>query len=204
DGDDDTGGTTVACASLPFAAPVPASAYVLSLHDALPISGSVTFSVWLGKQTCTGAASFTATVALDGSGNADPALPKVVPVGGLAYQGHYLGSTTYNESTSDCEPLDASKLDSNSTTAIHSGANDTGGTTVVTHAPIGSTVHDSAHVTGTAAGGTPTGSVTFSVWLGRTTCPADPAATPPDATATVTLNGSGNADPVLPKVVPVG
>jgi len=125
-------------------------------------------------------------------------------VGGLAYQGHYLGSTTYNESTSDCEPLDASKLDSNSTTAIHSGANDTGGTTVVTHAPIGSTVHDSAHVTGTAAGGTPTGSITFSVWLGRTTCPADPAATPPDATATVTLNGSGNADPVLPKVVPVG
>src|SRR5262249_61843459 len=119
DGDDDTGGTTVACASLPFAAPVPASAYVLSLHDALPISGSVTFSVWLGKQTCTGAASFTATVALDGSGNADPALPKVVPVGGLTSEGHYPEPPTLTKPASHCLPLDASKLDSNSTTAIH-------------------------------------------------------------------------------------
>src|SRR5262249_9774390 len=199
DGDDDTGGTTVACASLPFAAPVPASAYVLSLHDALPISGSVTFSVWLGKQTCTGAASFTATVALDGSGNADPALPKVVPVGGLAYQGHYLGSTTYNESTSDCEPLDASKLDSNSTTAIHEGDDDTGGTTVAgASEPIGTHVHDSANVTGTAAGGTPTLSLHDALPICKQTCTGAAS-----FTATVALDGSGNADPALPKVVPV-
>jgi hypothetical protein len=125
-----------------------------------------------------------------------------VPVGGGSFQATYNGSDTYNKSTGDCEPLSADKLNSSSATAIHSGANDTGGTTVVTHAPIGNTVHDSAHITGTVGGGTPTGTVTFSVWMGQTTCP-DPAVTAPSFTATVTLNASGNADPALSKVVPV-
>src|SRR5438067_7273439 len=35
---------------------------------------------------------------------------------------------------------------------------------VITSAAIGSTVHDSATVTGTQAGGTPTGTVTFTVY----------------------------------------
>jgi hypothetical protein len=41
---------------------------------------------------------------------------------------------------------------------------------VILSAPIGSVVHDRAAVTGTAAGGTPTGNVTFTVYLGNTTC----------------------------------
>jgi hypothetical protein len=186
-----------------------------SVHDSATVTGtaaggtptgSVTFSVWLGRTTCPDptqvAPSDTATVTLV-NGVADPALAKTVPVGGLAYKAHYNGSTTYNESDSACEPLTATRINSGASTDIHSGTADpAGGPTVVTSAQIGTSVHDSATVTGTAAGGTPTGSVTFSVWLGRTTCP-DPTQVAPSDTATVTLV-NGVADPALAKTVPVG
>src|SRR5206468_546875 len=72
-------------------------------------TGNVTFSVWLGRTTCPDPAvtapDATATVALDATGVAHPALPQTVGVGGLAYKAHYNGSTTYNESDSACEPL---------------------------------------------------------------------------------------------------
>src|SRR5206468_4295639 len=127
---------------------------------------------------------------LDATGVADPALPKTVPVGGLSYSAHYNGSTTYNGSTSACEPLDASKLDSSTATDIHNATHG-----VITTAPIGTPVHDSATATGTAAGGIPTGDVTFSVWLGNKTYPD----TVPSALPTVNLDATGVADPALPK-----
>src|SRR5438105_319457 len=81
----------------------------------------------------------------------------VQTAGGISFSAHYNGSTTYNESTSvGCEQLSPVKLDSSVTTAIHNAAH-----AVITSAAIGATVHDSATVTGTQAGGTPTGTVTF-------------------------------------------
>jgi hypothetical protein len=116
-------------------------------------------------------------------------------VGGLAYQATYNGSTTYNTSTSDCEPLSASKLNSSTVTVVHNAAH-----TVVTSALIGSTVHDKVTVTGTAAGGTPTGTVDFQVWLGNTNCSGTASASETGDT----LNSSGIFDGALPETVPMG
>src|SRR5204862_788545 len=96
----------------------------------------------------------------------------------------YNGSTIYNGSTGDCEPLPATKLASATATDVHNAAHE-----VITSAAIGSTVHDSAKVTGTAAGGTPTGNVTFTLYQG-TTCSGEGS-----AAGTVDLNASGVADP---------
>src|SRR5262249_28166268 len=74
-------------------------------------------------------------------------------------------------------------------TAIHLGATDSGSpVSAGSSQPINTVVHDSATVSGNS--GTPTGSVTFNVWLGRITCP-DPAQVAPDDTVTKTLvNGA--------------
>src|SRR5438105_3265310 len=95
----------------------------------------------------------------------------VQTAGGISFSAHYNGSTTYNESTSvGCEQLSPVKLDSSVTTAIHNAAH-----AVITSAAIGATVHDSATVTGTQAGGTPTGTVTFA-WFANGLCTGRPVA----------------------------
>src|SRR2546421_261757 len=73
---------------------------------------------------------------------------------------------------------------------------------VILSAPIGSTVHDKATVTGTAAGGIPTGDVTFTVYLG-TFFFNDTATT---EIYTLSLHDALPilAHPALAKVVPVG
>src|SRR5436853_68415 len=98
--------------------------YTLSLHDALPISGT--------------------PVALSG-GVADPSQTAVQTAGGISFSAHYNGATTNNQpSCSGFEQLSPVKLDSSVTTAIHNAAH-----AVITSAAIGATVHDSATVTGT-------------------------------------------------------
>src|SRR5438477_531215 len=92
--------------------------------------------------------------------SADPSQTAVQTAGGISFSAHYNGSTTYNESSSvGCEQLSPVKLDSSVTTGIRMAAN-----AVTTSAAVGATVHDSATVTGTQAGGTPTGTVTFTVY----------------------------------------
>ena len=125
----------------------------------------------------------------------------MVPVGGGSFQATYNGSTTYNTDVSPCEPRQAAtKLTSEANTAIHAGAGagDTARAAAITTAAIGSTVHDKATVTGTAAGGTPTGNVSF-VWFATTDCTG-----PSIAKGTVDLDADGVAHPSNDQVVPVG
>ena len=132
-------------------------------------TGTVTFTVYSSPDCTTGGVAGT-PVALSG-GVADPSQTAVQTAGGISFSAHYNGSTTYNESTSvGCEQLSPVKLDSSVTTAIHNAAH-----AVITSAAIGATVHDSATVTGTQAGGTPTGTVTFA-WFANGLCTGRPVA----------------------------
>src|SRR5262249_58740206 len=163
----------------------------------------VVFSVWLGRRTCpdpkVSARDDTVMVAMDGWGTADLGLWETVAVGGLAYIAHYVGDDTYKPSDSACEPLGGDQLDSSSSTVIHLGSDDTGGTTVAgASEPIGTDVHDSANVTGTPAGGIPTGNVVFSVRLGERRGGEEPAAPPPADTETVARGGAGDGEPAQP------
>src|SRR5437868_1990387 len=121
-------------------------------------TGTVTFTVYSIPACTTGAVAETHALSLH------DALPicqtAVQTAGGISFSAHYNGSTTYNESTSvGCEQLSPVKLDSSVTTAIHNAVH-----AVITSAAFGATVHDSATVTGTQAGCTPTGTVSFTVY----------------------------------------
>ena len=172
-----------------------------TVHDSATVTGSgaggtptgnVTFTVYMGNTTCTGEGASAGTVDLDG-GVAHPSDTAAVPAGGLSYKATYNGSDVYNASTGDCEPLVGDKLDSTTATTIHNAAHGE-----ITHAPIGSTVHDLATVSGSGAGGTPTGNVTFTVYMGNTTCTGEGA-----SAGTVDLD-DGTSHPSDTAVVPVG
>src|SRR5678815_1002680 len=128
----------------------------------------------------------------DRAGVAHPSDSTTVPVGGLSYKATYNGSAVYNASTGPCEPLAATKLNSSTATDIHDAAH-----AVIVSAPIGSTVHDQATVTGTAAGGVPTGNVTFTLYAG-TACAGEGS-----SAGTVDLV-AGVAHPSNSTTVPVG
>ena len=91
------------------------------------------------------------------------------------------------------------KLTSNTVTYIHAGSGnplDAPTLVSITQAPIGSTVHDLAKVTGT--GPIPTGNVTFTWWNNPNCSETGVAA------GVVALDASGIAHPSTDKVVPVG
>jgi hypothetical protein len=105
---------------------------------------------------------------------------------------HYNGSNLYEERDGPCEPLTAGKLTPTVATSIHNSAH-----AVITTAQPGDTVHDSATVTG--SGPTPTGNVTFTVYLGSQSCGG--TGTP---AGTVTLDANGVAHPSSDAIVPDG
>jgi hypothetical protein len=167
-----------------------------TVHDSATVSGSagtptgsVSFTVYSGSTDCSGTGAAAGSVSLDGSGVADPSSSSTVPVGGLSYKAHYAGDSAYNPGDGPCESLAATKLTPTVATDVHDGSHN-----VIASAPIGSTVHDSATVSGSQ--GTPTGSVDFTVYLGTTDCSAGAASAGSHA-----LNASGVADPSLSEVV---
>jgi uncharacterized repeat protein (TIGR01451 family) len=169
------------------------------VHDSATVSGaqgtpsgSVDFR-WYTSKDCTGASIAAGTVQLDAAGIAHPSDAQSVPVGGGSFKAHYNGDSTYNAADADCEPLDASKLDAHAVTTIHDAAH-----AAVTSAPIGSVVHDSATVTGTQAGGIPTGTVEFS-WYASKDCTGAAS-----AAGTVQLDAGGIAHPSQAVTVPSG
>ena len=170
-----------------------------SVHDSATVSGSgatptgsVDFRVYLGNLQCSGEGSAAGTVALDGSGVAHPSNSAVVPAGGLSFRGHYSGDAVYTAGDGPCETLAATQLTPTVVTDVHNADHQ-----VVTQAAIGSSVHDSATVSG--SGATPTGSVDFRVYLGNLQCSGEGS-----AAGTVALDGSGVAHPSNSAVVPAG
>jgi uncharacterized repeat protein (TIGR01451 family) len=171
-----------------------------SVHDSATVTGSgttptgsVSFRVFLGNLECSGDGSAAGTVELNEAGVAHPSDSVVVPVGGLSFRAHYEGDANYTSGDGPCETLAPTKLTPTVVTYVHNASHQ-----VVTEAPLGSSVHDRADVTGSA--GTPTGSVTFTVYLGNTTCSGESGQ---DA-GTIALDASGVAHPSSSVVVPTG
>jgi hypothetical protein len=89
--------------------------------------------------------------------------------GSYAFKAHYNGDGNYIEVDAACEPLSVSKIDPTVATDVHDGSH-----TVISFALSGTSVHDSATVTGTLA--TPTGTVTLK-WFSNGTCSGTALAT---------------------------
>jgi Big-like domain-containing protein len=123
----------------------------------------------------------------------DPALAEgPLAAGNYSYKAFFVSGdhSVALDATSDCEPLTINQGTSNTSTAIHLGATDSGTPIVVTGITVGQTVHDSATVTGTPAAFTPTGSVTFE-WFTNGLCTDGTGTT----LNTVALDVNGVADP---------
>src|SRR5262249_25746751 len=139
-------------------------------------------------------------VTLDVNGVAHPSADATQSVGGISFTAHYNGSTTYKTATNGCRQHTPTQPDSSVGTDIQAGkgADDAAGAAAVSSAAIGSTVHGPATVTGTVAGGTPTGTVTFAVYPSLHCFPAR------RASDLVTLDVNGVAHPSADATQSVG
>jgi hypothetical protein len=134
------------------------------VHDTAAITGTVgitptgivTFTVYT-NQTCAGGGAFAGAVPLDGAGVADPSNTSTLTSAGLSYIAQYGGDTNYTAATGPCEILSPLAIVPSITTLIHDASH-----TPVNSAPISTTVHDEATVSGTV--GIPTGTVDFTVY----------------------------------------
>lgn len=97
-----------------------------------------------------------------------------VPNTGMSYKANYNGDVNYTASIGACEPLTATKLTPTSVTSIHNTSE-----AIVTSVQAGSTVHDSAIITG--SGPVPTGTADFTFYTDNT------------CTAGATASGTGIA-----------
>ena len=158
------------------------------VHDSVSVTGpigtptgTVSFTVYLGVTDCSTAGTAAGSGSLSSGAFDNTATTATVPVGGLSYKAHYGGDPKYAAADGACEPLTGTKLTPTVVTNIHNAAHG-----VITHAPIGSVVHDSIAVSG--SNGAPTGAVTFTVY------PNSTCASTGTAEAGGNLDGSGNFD----------
>jgi uncharacterized repeat protein (TIGR01451 family) len=136
-----------------------------TVHDSATVTGgagtpagSVTFTVY-ANSNCSGDGAAQAGGTLSGGSFDNTLHTSVLTNDGLSYVAHYSGSDVYLSADGSCEQLTATKLASTVATDVHNS-----GHQAITSAPIGTTVHDHATVSGSAAGGTPTGDVVFAIY----------------------------------------
>ncbi len=135
------------------------------VHDKATVTGSgptptgnVDFTFYTNN-VCNGSSTSAGTVALV-SGVAHPSLSEgPLSAGSYSFKALYNGDATYASSTGACEPLTVTSFTARITTTIHDASHAT-----TTSVVAGSSVHDSARVTG--AGPTPTGNVSFEFYTG--------------------------------------
>ncbi len=149
-----------------------------TVHDSAVVSGSygtpsgnVTFQ-WFTNGSCSGNPLLTSGTFSLSNGSVDGTSFTQTPsaAGSYAFRAVYGGDATYNGTTGPCEPLTVTNMpDPVVTTTIHNSSHADMGTS----AQQGTTVHDSAVVSGT--NGTPTGTVTFR-WFTNSQCSGDAVA----------------------------
>src|SRR6185295_3198452 len=163
------------------------SATVTGAIAGIPLTGNVTFTFFTGD--CTSQTSVTkGTIDVDASGVAHPSQAAAsLAAGNYAFQAHYNGDANYNASTSGCEPFSVGAKDTGTSTTLHAANHDpiTNGSSVA----LGSSIHDSATVTGAIAGIPLTGNVTFTFFTGD--CTSQTSVTK----GTIDVDASGVAHP---------
>jgi hypothetical protein len=152
--------------SVPLGSTVHDSASVSGSSSSFAPTGTVTFR-WFTNDQCTGEGVAAGSATLS-NGIAHPSDSEgPLAAGGYAFKATYTGNANYKSSTGPCEPLKVDKGTSNTKTDIHNSKHD-----VVTKVDLGSTVHDSATVSGSSSAFAPTGTVTFR-WFTNKDCAGD-------------------------------
>jgi hypothetical protein len=182
-----SGSTDVTNGSVPFGSSVYDTAVVSGQVTGFPASGSFTYVLY-ASGSCTGTPLTTQTVALNPDGtvpNSAPTGPITTP-GTYGYLDTYGGDGNYNGTSGTCEPFTVQPLPPISiTTAV---TNDAGGANVTNGTvPLGTSVHDTAPITGITPAYPPTGTLTYQFFKNGT-CTGTAF-----STQTVTLTASGQA-----------
>ncbi len=150
-------------------------------------TGTITFNVFgPNNATCTGAAAFTSTVTVNGSGNYNSAPFTPTAPGSYTFVASYSGDTNNNPAgpTACNDPTETVQV---SPSAVSLS------TTASPSADVGQPIFDTATLGGS---GTPTGTITFTLF-GPNNATCSGAAI---FTSTKTVNGAGNyvSDPFTP------
>ena len=122
-------------------------------------TGTVTFTFFING-TCSGTGT-AGTAEAVASGVANSASEGPLTAGSYSFQATYGGDSNYLGSTGACEPLTVGQATSATVTTVQQGGS------AVTAVALGSSVTDQATVSGTGAG-TPTGTVTFTLFSNST------------------------------------
>jgi Bacterial Ig-like domain (group 3) len=174
------GTTTAVTSPIPLGTSVYDTAAITHAHAITP-TGTVTY-LFYSNGDCTGDGTGAGTVTLDENGtvpNSDTQGP--LAAGSYSFQAAYSGDADFVGSTSPCEPFTISMGTPTTATVIMNAA---GNTPVTGPLPAGSSVFDTATVSG-VTGVTPTGTLTYTLFTnGNCTPPGGPP-------ATVTLNANG-------------
>ncbi len=149
-------------------------------------TGTVVYG-FFANSTCTGAATSTQQVTLNGDGTVPPSNTSApLGTGSYAFEASYSGDANYTGSTGVCESFSVSTTGEGATTITTSLANTTG-TAIANGSSValGTSVDDTATVKPIPSATTPTGTVTYR-FFDNSTCAGTAASTQP-----VNLNGDG-------------
>ena len=157
------GGATVTGA-LPLGSSVFDTATVTAIPATLTPTGMVAYT-FFSNGTCDGTGTAAGGGALVGGVPPQSSTRGPLAAGSYSFQAIYSGDANVGGSTSVCEPLTISAGTTVTATVIK---NAVGGATVTGALPLGSSVFDTATVTPTPAGFTPTGSVAYTFFSNGT------------------------------------
>jgi uncharacterized repeat protein (TIGR01451 family) len=148
-------------------------------------TGSVSFT-FFSNGTCSGTGSTVPGAGTLASGVANSGSEGPLAAGGYSFKASYGGDSNYTGSTSACEPFTISKAPSSTVTNVEQGG------VAVMSVALGSSVTDQAKVSGTGAG-TPTATVTFTLFGNGTCSGTGTSGSPVGLTAGVANSGSSGA-----------
>jgi uncharacterized repeat protein (TIGR01451 family) len=199
--------TTPSINTTPIATPSAVLGATLSdsatLSNGYNPTGNILFSLWgPSDQTCEGNPVFTDTVTVSGNGTYYSQGFSALVAGIWNWIASYSGDSNNNPATGDCgdEQIEIPKSNLGITTEIHSDGTHT---VVNSSLPLGSSVHDSATVTGIVADVTPP-DVTFYFFDNGVSC-TNGNTTGGTALNTVNPDGAGIAHPSTSKTnLPAG
>ena len=131
-----------------------------------PAGGTITFTLY-GPNDCTTVAYTSAAVTVSGNGTYNTPNPQFVPTAAGDY--HWVAVYSGNSPNTNGVTHNANCTDTGEDVTVGPASTTTvttprvGSTPITAPVPVGTTVTDHAVVTGTAAGGSPTGTVNFFV-----------------------------------------
>ncbi|MGH2407137.1 MAG: Ig-like domain-containing protein, partial [Candidatus Limnocylindrales bacterium] len=185
-------GHDVTTTSVPLGTQVHDEISISGRVDGYPFTGNASFQLYSGLTCATGGTALGSAeiVAVVDHGNGQPGTASssvlTLGAGSYSYLASYAGDGNYKASAAGCEPFTINRADTTTLTDVRDAQNRVG-----TLFPLGTTVHDTATLSGQVGAFSLNGTATVTYdFFFNDTCNGTPA-----ASETVTVNADGTVPP---------